>query len=161
MTGTIELGQGGGIVYGDFHAAGGIYGITLNAAYSAWSNTSARNFFITGGTGGGGAGGDGQLVVPGSLASPPRVLVFDPLVTGSGPVEGQRLIVGGGPDSAMSQAAKMLGLERALLGNSAVTPAAPATGARASTALVGGTDDHESNGNLMAVDAVFSDLSNN
>src|SRR5713226_9313733 len=50
FTGTIELGQGAGIVYGDFHAAGSIYGAALNAAYFAWTDTSASDFFIRGGT---------------------------------------------------------------------------------------------------------------
>src|SRR5207245_3629203 len=70
FTGTIQLGHGGGIVYGDFHDVGRISGAPLTAPYSTWTDTTTSDFYIFGGTGGGGAGGDGQLVDPASPRSP-------------------------------------------------------------------------------------------
>jgi hypothetical protein len=159
FTGTIELGNGRGIVYADFHAAGAIYGASLNAAYSAWANTSASDFFIRGGTGGGGAGGDGQLIIPNSLASPPPIAVFSLLGNAPSPVEGEPQVGGAPALSAMNETSKTPALEEPLFANaSSVTSLASATAAKPSIALAGGIADPRSGGPLSALDVVFADI---
>jgi hypothetical protein len=83
FSGYINLGHGSGIIYGQFHIAGGeIRGIPLSAPYSHWTTMAPSDFFLNAGSGGGGAGADGQLVLPSPDSSVLALLAQAPVAGG-------------------------------------------------------------------------------
>jgi hypothetical protein len=160
FSGKINLGRGGGIVYGDFHDTGTIVGAPLDSPYSQWTATNPSDFYLVAGTGGGGAGGDGQLVVQTSQASTMLTTSVDPslliaLSVDQGPAPGAVAQLSPGLVPAGQQPTP-LNLPGAKPGQTSVQPPESVVFAEASLAPAGTDRDNEAL--AAASDAFFTDL---
>jgi hypothetical protein len=76
FSGTGEIGDGGGAVYGAFNNTGafpdGLPGVN---SYASWESLTASDYYLIGGAGGGGAGADGQGTSTSATSSTSRLQV--------------------------------------------------------------------------------------